>query len=289
VDEIRRRRPVPVEQARLDRPCAPSTDDGLAGSELYTCLVDGAQRLPGRQRAALAAALTGAEAGRGSATGVAGVASSLGVSVHAAESLLSRARVGLRAHLSGAGLGADAGRVRISTGTALGAMAAALAALGRRWRTIAMVLAAAGGAVSMTGAVVLPAIGGAEAAPLAAAAAAGAPSTSDSAPAAGTTASDQSQDATAEAGSGVPSAAPSAAPGVAGDTGTGGSAGPALVGLPLPSVPLDIPVELPLPSGCVAVPAPPGLPPLASGLLDTVTGAVEDTAPVGLAGAGCTS
>lgn len=156
VDDIRRRRPVPVEETQLDRELSCPADDVLAGDELYNCLVEGANGLPERQRAALAAALSGGGPGL---AGVATVASSLGVSVHAAESLLSRARGGLRSHLAQTAGAADTGSVRVSFGAALAGVFVTLAWLARRWKATS-VLALAGGALSLTSAVWLPALSG---------------------------------------------------------------------------------------------------------------------------------
>lgn len=141
VDEIRRRRPVPVDETRLDAAVNCPADDRVAGSELYSQLVEGAKALPDRQRAALASALSG-DAG----PGVAGVASKLGVSVHAAESLLSRARIGLREHLATAG--SDTGSVRVRIGAFLAAVGAVLAWVARQWRTATLATAVAAGAVT---------------------------------------------------------------------------------------------------------------------------------------------
>ncbi|MGH9154183.1 MAG: RNA polymerase sigma factor, partial [Acidimicrobiales bacterium] len=126
VDEIRRRRPVPVDDVRLDRQVPSAADDVIAGTDLYSRVVRGARELPDRQRAALSAALSNG------GPGVAGVASTLGVSVHAAESLLSRARVGLRHQL--ASTGGDAGSARLSLGVVVAAVAAVVASVARRWR-----------------------------------------------------------------------------------------------------------------------------------------------------------
>ena len=150
VDEIRRRRPVPVDDVRLDRQVASTAEDAIAGDDLYRRLVDGASRLPDRQRAALAAALsTGSP-------GVATVASSLGVSVHAAESLLSRARVGLRKELAMAG-DIDTGSARLSVVAVLAAVAAVLGVVLRRWRAVAAVTVASG---VLAGSAVIPALHG---------------------------------------------------------------------------------------------------------------------------------
>lgn len=149
VDEIRRRRPVPVEDIRLDRQVASMADEAVAGSDLYARLVEGANGLPERQRAALAAAL--------SSDGVATVASHLGVSVHAAESLLSRARGGLRSHLAMSGCD-DGGSVRVSLGAALAAVAAVLAGVVRRWRTASIVLVATVATSALTGVALIPAV-----------------------------------------------------------------------------------------------------------------------------------
>lgn len=150
VDEIRRRRPVPVDDVRLDRQVFSTAEDAIAGDDLYRRLVDGASRLPDRQRAALAAALsTGSP-------GVATVASSLGVSVHAAESLLSRARVGLRKELAMAGDN-DTGSARLSVVAVLAVVAAALGAVLRRWRAVAAVTVTSG---VLAGSAVIPALHG---------------------------------------------------------------------------------------------------------------------------------
>ena len=155
VDEIRRRRPVPVEDVRLDRQVASAAEDVIAGSDLYRRVVDGAQRLPDRQRAALAAALSSGT------PGVATVASSLGVSVHAAESLLSRARVGLRRELALAG-DSDTGSARLSVVAVLAAVAAALGAVLRRWRAVAAVTVTTG---VLAGSTFVPALYGARGGP----------------------------------------------------------------------------------------------------------------------------
>lgn len=143
VDEIRRRRAVPVEQTHLDAPVPSAADEQLDGVELYSNLVAGAKCLPDRQRAALAAVLS-AE-GR---LGVAGVATQLGVSVHAAESLISRARTGLRHHLATAGASSDAGSVRVGPGGILGVLALVSAWIGRHWRAVALAGAVAAGSVT---------------------------------------------------------------------------------------------------------------------------------------------
>lgn len=151
VDEIRRRRPVPVEDICLDRPVASAAEEVVAGSDLYSCLVEGAGGLPERQRAALAAAL--------SSDGITTVASRLGVSVHAAESLLSRARGGLRSHLAMAGSD-DNGSVRVSLGAALAAMALVVAGVVRRWRTAGVAIAAIVATGAVAGVSLIPAIVG---------------------------------------------------------------------------------------------------------------------------------
>ena len=148
VDEIRRRRPVPVEDVRLDRQVASMAEDLVAGSDLYSRLVQGANGLPDRQRAALAAAL--------SSDGVTAVASHLGVSVHAAESLLSRARVRLRSHLAMSDSD-DRGSVRVSLGAALAAVAAVLVGVVRRWRMASVVLVAGVATGAMAGVALIPA------------------------------------------------------------------------------------------------------------------------------------
>lgn len=132
VDEIRRQRAVPVEENRLDGYVACRANERIEGAELYSNLVAGARGLPERQRAALGSVLAGH--GR---QGVAGVATDLGVSVHAAESLLSRARTGMRQHLA---TGGDRGSLPVTVGAVLGGIATLLAWLGRHWR--AAVLAA---------------------------------------------------------------------------------------------------------------------------------------------------
>lgn len=138
VDEIRRRRPVPVEEIRLDRAVASGADDAVAGADLYGRVVEGAYALPDRQRVALAAALGGA--------GAASVASHMGISVHAAESLLTRARVGLRNHLASAD--AEVGSARSSLAAVLAAVGVALGVVLRRWRTAATVTVASGALVA---------------------------------------------------------------------------------------------------------------------------------------------
>ena len=158
VDEVRRRRPVPVDETRLDAAVNCSVDDRVAGSELYSHLVEGAKSLSDRQRAALASALSG-DAG----AGVAGVAAKLGVSVHAAESLLSRARSGLREHLAMAGT--DTGSVRVRIAAVLAAVGGALGWVARHWRTATLASAVAAGAVTTV--VALPAPGPANSVPAA--------------------------------------------------------------------------------------------------------------------------
>lgn len=270
VDEIRRRRPVPVEETRLDQSFASPADDVVAGSELYTCLVDGAKRLPERQRAALAASLSG-----NGAAGVAAVASTLGVSVHAAESLLSRARFGLRSHLAGAGAGADAdrGSVRVSLGLVLAGLVATVGWLARRWRAVTVV-ALAGGALTLSSATLLPALGDSPDPVL----------PSQSAGAVAGAAAGAVAHVPAAAGAAVP--APGAVPPGAGATvaadgapatgsGTVEVAPPApLAVLPLPAdmsaaIPLTVPDPCPSPAPALPVPAE---------LADPVTGLVDGTA-----------
>lgn len=146
VDELRRRRPVPVEDVLLDRPVSSSVEEEVFGADLYGRVAEAAYGLPARQRAALAASLGG------NASGVADVACRLGVSVHAAESLLSRARVGLRSHLA-ATSDSEAGSTRPSLAAVLVAVLGALGLLLRRWRAAAAVAALAG-AVAVVPAVV---------------------------------------------------------------------------------------------------------------------------------------
>lgn len=146
VDELRRRRPVPVDDVLLDRPASSGVEEEVFGADLYGRVVEAAYVLPARQRAALAASLGG------SAAGVADVACTLGVSVHAAESLLSRARLGLRSHLA-ATSGSEAGSARPSLAAAPTAVLGALGLLLRRWRAAAAVTALAG-AVAVVPAVV---------------------------------------------------------------------------------------------------------------------------------------
>ncbi len=148
VDEIRRRRAVPVDEAHLDASVPSGADERLDGGELYAKLVAGARCLPDRQRAALAAVLGG-----DSGSGVAGVASQLGVSVHAAESLISRARSGLRHHLAAAGASRDDGSVRVGAGAVLGTAAVLWAWIARYWR--AMAVAGAVATASVTAGVTL--------------------------------------------------------------------------------------------------------------------------------------
>ncbi|HVM02072.1 MAG TPA: sigma-70 family RNA polymerase sigma factor [Acidimicrobiales bacterium] len=226
VDEVRRRRPVPVDDVRLDRQVPSAADDVIAGADLYSRVVRGARELPDRQRAALSAALA-------NGPGVAGVASTLGVSVHAAESLLSRARVGLRHQL--ASTGGDAGSARLSLGVVVAAVAAVVASVARRWR-LAVALTAAGGALA--GAALVPAVHGGAApagrpAPEAVSATVGLPAPAVVAP--GT------EPALA------PSAAAGAAPalGAAAGPAGGGAAGPG-PGVDLPTLPaVSVPVAVP--------------------------------------------
>lgn len=146
VDELRRRRPVPVDDVLLDRPASSGVEEEVFGADLYGRVVEAAYGLPARQRAALAASLGG------SAAGVADVACRLGVSVRAAESLLSRARFGLRSHLA-ATSDPEVGSTRPSLAAVLTAVLGALGLLLRRWRAAAAVTALAG-AVAVVPAVV---------------------------------------------------------------------------------------------------------------------------------------
>ena len=260
VDEIRRRRPVPVEDARLDREVSSPAEDSLDGAELYTSLVEGAQGLPHRQRAALAASL------EGGGPGVATVASSLGVSVHAAESLLSRARVGLRMHLAMAGGGGDDGFVRASLARALGTMgavAAVAAWLLRRWRATAVLTVVTAG---LTTAVWLPSR-------------LDAPSATAAPPVAGAPASGVSpkteaagEPATEDHSARVPGSGSAPAEASSGDAAA--DIGPAVpdgqhVGLPSISPPVDVAV----PEPCAAVEPASDLAYQAGKLVDPLTGA----------------
>ena len=273
VDEIRRRRPVPVEQTRLDRSYTTGADDALAGDELYNCLVEGANGLPERQRAALAAALSGG-------SGVATVASSLGVSVHAAESLLSRARCGLRSHLAGAG--ADTGSTRLCLGVVLAGMAATMAWLVRRWRTVAVATVATG-ALTLTSAAWLPALRGpaapAGSLPVAVAAGAAVGAGSEPGPEGRSTAGSDG-----EAHGSSPSAADDASPATNG-------APPVATGAVVPALPLPGVVgDVTLPDACTppAVVSP-EIPAPATGLTGTLADATRGTTGgvVPPAGSGC--
>ncbi|MFP5376721.1 MAG: RNA polymerase sigma factor [Acidimicrobiia bacterium] len=249
VDEVRRRRPVPVDDVRLDRQVPSAADDVIAGTDLYSRVVRGARELPDRQRAALSAALA-------NGPGVAGVASTLGVSVHAAESLLSRARVGLRHQL--ASTGGDAGSARLSLGVVVAAVAAVVASVARRWR-LAVALTAAGGALA--GAALVPAVhgGAVPAGPRPQEAVAG-----PVGPAAPAVATPGAEPAPAPTAAAEPARAPSTPAAPAGGGAAGPGAGGGLPGLPVPTldealapVRSAVPaVELPAPGGVDAVVAP---------------------------------
>lgn len=228
VDEVRRRRPVPVEDIRLDREVTGAADEAVAGADLYSRLVEGAHGLPERQRAALAAALSSG------AHGTATVASRLGVSVHAAESLLSRARVGLRTHLAMSGCD-DGGSLRMSLGAALAAVALVAAGVVRRWRLATVLTAATVATGAVAGVTLLPAVGDpARPAPATSVEAVSAPTPTASDDAAGGIPADGTDDAAA-----TPAAAgtvPTGAAPVDGRAPTGPDRGTGLGGLPLPDL-----------------------------------------------------
>lgn len=141
VDEVRRRRAVPVEEARLDRPAPCRVDERHEGAQLYSDVLHGVRGLPDRQRAALASVLAA-----DGVPPVAAVASRLGLTEDAAESLIRRARTGLRAQLASAG--AEGGSVRIGVAAVAAAFGLVWAWLARHWRAASLVAAVAAGSVT---------------------------------------------------------------------------------------------------------------------------------------------
>lgn len=141
VDEVRRRRAVPVEETRLDRPTPCRVDERHEGAQLYSDVLHGVQGLPDRQRAALASVLAA-----DGVPPVAAVASRLGLTEDAAESLIRRARTGLRAQLATAG--AEGGSVRPGLAWVAAAFGLVWAWLARHWRTASLAAAVAAGSVT---------------------------------------------------------------------------------------------------------------------------------------------
>jgi len=129
VDEARRRRPLPVEALRLDEPSRdPDPDDQVLAGELADTLVLALGRLSPGQRAVLMGQLE-TEPARG-----ARLASALGVSVHAAESQLVRARRRLRRELATLGVETGAASKRVLVGvSATGTGLLAALVLTARW------------------------------------------------------------------------------------------------------------------------------------------------------------
>lgn len=141
VDEVRRRRAVPVEETRLDRPAPCRVDERHEGAQLYSDVLHGVRGLPDRQRAALASVLAA-----DGVPPVAAVASRLGLTEDAAESLIRRARTGLRAQLASAG--AEGGSVRTGVAAVAAALGLVWAWLARHWRTASLAAAVAAGSVT---------------------------------------------------------------------------------------------------------------------------------------------
>jgi DNA-directed RNA polymerase specialized sigma24 family protein len=100
VDHLRVRRPTPADHTTLDRGVGDGLDDHVVGTEVAAAISVGLSRLPGRQRDALLARAV-LDGGRG---GHALVATKLGVSPKAAESILARARHSMRRELERFGL-----------------------------------------------------------------------------------------------------------------------------------------------------------------------------------------
>ena len=141
VDEVRRRRAVPVEETRLERPTPCRVDERHEGAQLYSDVLHGVRGLPDRQRAALASVLAA-----DGVPPVAAVASRLGLTEDAAESLIRRARTGLRAQLATAG--AEGGSVRPGLAWVGVAFGLVWAWLIRHWRTASLAAAVAAGSVT---------------------------------------------------------------------------------------------------------------------------------------------
>jgi RNA polymerase sigma factor (sigma-70 family) len=141
VDEVRRRRAIPVEETRLDRPAPCRVDERHDGAQLYSDVLHGARGLPDRQRAALASVLAA-----DGVPPVAAVASRLGLTEDAAESLIRRARTGLRAQLATAG--AEGGAVRPGLAWVAAAFGLVWTWLARHWRAASLAAAVAAGSVT---------------------------------------------------------------------------------------------------------------------------------------------
>lgn len=141
VDEVRRRRAVPVEETRLDRPTPCRANERHEGAQLYSDVLQGVRGLPDRQRAALASVLAA-----DGVPPVAAVASRLGLTEDAAESLIRRARTGLRAQLASAG--AEGGSVRPGVAGVAAALGLVWAWLARHWRAASLAAAVAAGSVT---------------------------------------------------------------------------------------------------------------------------------------------
>lgn len=125
VDEVRRHRPVAVETTKLDRPDnGPAIDAEVIGQEFANTLASGLERLSPSHQAVLLAQLDTEQAGS------ARLALLLGVSVHAAESQLARARRKLRREL--VALGAEVGSVSQRLLNTLVGIGALLVLVGRR-------------------------------------------------------------------------------------------------------------------------------------------------------------
>lgn len=148
VDEARRRRPVPAELDRLDRPTQRDPGEALVGSELYDAVLAGLRALPARQSQVLLSHIE-----KGPRT-VPAVAAELEISVHAAESLLARARGAIRARLVSQGV--ECGRASVGVCAVGAGIVGLLPRLARRIRTV-LVAAASGGVLVAT--VVIPVVG----------------------------------------------------------------------------------------------------------------------------------
>lgn len=230
VDEVRRRRAVPVEETRLDRPTPCRADERHEGAQLYSDVLHGVRGLPDRQRAALASVLAA-----DGVPPVAAVASRLGLTEDAAESLIRRARTGLRAQLASAG--AEGGSVRPGVVGVAAAVGLVWAWLARHWRAASLAAAVAAGSVT-----VVATLPGNDAPPplLSGPVSAGSPT----APVGTTvTGSPGAGEAEQDAATPVPEPGPTAAPGGAAD----GDGGPA---------PAVVPTALAVDLACGRVPVP---------------------------------
>lgn len=259
VDEVRRRRAVPVEETRLDRPTPCRADERHEGAQLYSDVLHGVRGLPDRQRAALASVLAA-----GGVPPVAAVATRLGLTEDAAESLIRRARTGLRAQLASAG--AEGGSVRPGLAWAAAGFGMVWAWLARHWRVASLAAVVATG--SVTAVVTVPDLEASRRPLLSGPVSREAPS-----PSVDTTAAGRQEEAPVESGPVPPPPIPESGP-----------TGPAAEGTvvdrgPTPSlVPTALAVDLPC--GSVAVPVQPvavdAVPPVLESLLaPVVTSSVD--------------